>query len=107
MTTPRDIKAKDGFVDILWSDGHQSHYAGRDLRLACRCAACVDEWTHEKIIVADHVPPVVKPAAIQVVGNYALQFNWSDGHSTGIYTYDYLRELCSCSACRAPREFMV
>ena len=107
MTTPRDIKAKDGFIQILWSDEHASRYSGRDLRLSCRCAACVDEWTHENIIVADHVPPVIKPTAIQVIGNYALQFNWSDGHSTGIYTYDYLRELCPCPTCRAPREFMV
>ncbi len=94
-------------MNIIWNDGHASRYSGRDLRLACRCAACVDEWTHERIIVADHVPALVKPTAIHVVGNYALQFNWSDGHSTGIYTYDYLRELCSCPTCRAPREFMV
>ncbi len=107
MTTPREIKAKDGFIHIVWNDDHVSRYSGRDLRLSCRCAACVNEWTHERIIVADHVPPVVKPTAIQVIGNYALQFNWSDCHSTGIYTYDYLRELCSCQTCRAPREFTV
>jgi ATP-binding protein involved in chromosome partitioning len=31
---------------------------------------------------------------IEVVGNYALAFYWSDGHSTGIYSYEHLRKLC-------------
>jgi DUF971 family protein len=38
---------------------------------------------------------------IRAVGNYAIEFRWQDGHSTGIYSYDYLRALCPCSACRA------
>jgi DUF971 family protein len=104
---PQQIKALEGNVSILWSDAHQSAYKARDLRLACRCAACVDEWTHEPLVNPDRVPPQLKPTAIEVVGNYALHFRWSDGHDTGIYTYDYLRDVCACDACRAGRTFNV
>jgi DUF971 family protein len=38
---------------------------------------------------------------IQPIGNYAIEFHWHDGHSTGIYTYDYLRSLCPCPECDA------
>jgi DUF971 family protein len=90
---PKSIKATEGTIAIEWSDGHASQYTGRQLRLACRCAACIDEWTHEKLIQADQIPATVKAEKIEVVGNYALHFIWSDGHSTGIYSYDYLRGL--------------
>jgi DUF971 family protein len=38
---------------------------------------------------------------IRAIGNYAIEFHWQDGHSTGIYTYEYLRTLCPCSECGA------
>jgi DUF971 family protein len=104
---PNEIRSADGTIFIRWSDGHASRYPSRDLRLACRCAACVDEWTHENRIVTGSIPPTVKPTGIEVVGQYALHFTWSDGHNTGIYTYDYLREVCACDECRKPREFTV
>jgi len=100
---PKEIKASEGNVSIVWNDGHASTYSGRNLRLACRCAACVDEWSHTSLIQPDHVPATVKPDKIGVVGNYALHFNWSDGHNTGIYSYDSLRDLCECDACKAIR----
>lgn len=90
---PKAIKAKDGNVAIQWNDGQESSYTGRQLRLACKCAACVDEWSHASLIQPDQIPVLVKADKIEVVGNYALHFRWSDGHETGIYTYDYLREL--------------
>jgi len=40
----------------------------------------------------------------ELVGRYALQIYWSDGHSSGIYTFDYLRNLCPCTDCEAARE---
>ncbi len=104
---PKEIKAAEGKLTILWSDGHRSAYDCRDLRLACRCAACVDEWSHESLVRPELIPPQIKASAIEVVGAYALHFTWSDGHSTGIYSYDYLREICGCEDCRAPREFAV
>ena len=96
---PQSIKASEGNVTIQWSDGHTSAYSGRVLRLACRCAACIDEWSHEVTIQPDHIPSIVKADKIEVVGNYALHFTWSDGHTTGIYSYDYLRSLCECEEC--------
>jgi len=68
--------------------------------LACRCAACVDEWTKETLVKPEQIPRGIKPVAIEVVGNYALHFTWSDGHSTGIYSYDHLREICPCEECK-------
>ena len=105
--SPIEIKASDGNITIAWSDGHKSVYNSRDLRLACRCAACVDEWTHESLVQPDRVPPEVKPRAIEVMGNYAIHIDWSDGHNTGIYTYDYLREVCACDECKQKRSFNV
>jgi DUF971 family protein len=98
--SPKSIKASEGNVQIVWNDGHASSYSGRTLRLACKCAACIDEWTHQVTIQADKIPPVVKPMKIDVVGNYAFHFAWSDGHDTGIYSYDYLRTLCECPECK-------
>jgi DUF971 family protein len=97
---PKSIKATEGNLAIEWNDSHAGIYSGRHLRLSCRCAACVDEWTHEVTIKPEQLPAVVKPEKIEVVGNYALHFSWSDGHNTGIYSYDYLRGLCECKDCR-------
>jgi len=82
---------------IVWQDGHESLYAVRDLRLACRCAHCVEEMTGRPLLRPEGVPDDVKPVRISAVGRYALSFAWSDGHDTGIYTYEYLRGLCPCA----------
>ena len=104
---PSEIKSLGDTIAILWSDKHQGRYAARDLRLACRCAACVDEWTHQSLIKPDLVPRGIKAKGIDIMGNYALHFDWSDGHNTGIYTYDFLREVCGCDECLAKRSFAV
>src|SRR5579862_6677378 len=101
---PKSIAAKEGQMAIQWSDSHHSQYRSRDLRLACRCAACVDEWTHESLVNAGAIPEQINPTAIEVVGQYALHFSWSDGHNTGIYTYDYLRQICGCAECKKGRS---
>jgi len=105
--TPLDIRTSGETITIRWSDQHESRYTARDLRLACRCAGCVDEWTHASLIKPDLVARDIKAKAIEVMGNYALHFEWSDGHNTGIYTYDYLREVCACDDCKAKRSFAV
>jgi len=105
--SPRNIKAAGPVISIAWNDNHASRYAARDVRMACRCAACVDEWTHENLIRPDAVPMDVKAKAVEVVGSYALHIAWSDGHNTGIYTYDHLREICGCDSCKKPRSFDV
>jgi DUF971 family protein len=78
---------------IEWEDGVVSRYVPRYLRLLCPCAGCVDEMTGVRTLEPDAVDPDVYPTAIHYVGRYALQPVWSDGHSTGLYTFEYLREL--------------
>ena len=92
---PREVApTEDGQrLRIEWKDGVVSEYVPRDLRLACPCAGCVDEMSGLRTLVPDSVGIAVYPTAIHYVGRYALQFMWSDGHSTGIYTFEYLREL--------------
>ena len=85
-----------GVLGIEWSDGHKGVYPVRVLRLNCPCAACVDEWTGVRRLKPDDVPMFIMAQDIQPVGRYALQFTWSDGHDSGIYSYGLLRQLCQC-----------
>jgi ATP-binding protein involved in chromosome partitioning len=101
---PAEVRLEDGFVQIRWSDDQESRLGHRDLRLACRCAVCVDEVTGEKRLDPSTVPADVRAMELRTVGRYALQFNWSDGHNTGIYKYDYLRELGTTSPVEAPER---
>lgn len=78
---------------IAWKDGVVSEYIPRYLRLLCPCAGCVDEMTGVRTLTPAMVDDGVYPTAIHYVGRYALQCVWSDGHSTGIYTFEYLREI--------------
>lgn len=87
-------------LGIVWNDGHSSIYGVRKLRLACRCAQCVDEWTQESRIKEENISLEVRPNHIETVGRYALQFIWSDGHDTGIYPFEQLRSLCECPLCK-------
>lgn len=78
---------------ISWKDGAVAEYVPYELRLLCPCAGCVDEMTGVRTLKPEDVDDTVYPTAIHYVGRYALQFVWSDGHSTGIYTFEYLRDI--------------
>ncbi|MBW2280219.1 MAG: DUF971 domain-containing protein [Deltaproteobacteria bacterium] len=94
-TTPKQIEqAGPDALRILWADGHECLYPVRLLRLACRCATCIDEWSGKPLLDEAGVPDDVRPERIAPVGRYALRFDWSDGHDTGIYTFEVLRALC-------------
>ena len=84
-------------VRITWDDDHVGDYPLEHLRGYCPCALCQghDAALGKKFIAV----PGVGLQDIQPVGNYAVEFHWQDGHSTGIYSYDYLRSLCPCAAC--------
>jgi DUF971 family protein len=86
-------------TDIVWSDGHESSYPSWYLRENCPCASCVEELTGIRKIVPGSIPSGLERHNVGPVGNYALQFGWSDGHDTGIYTFEYLRKLCPCPRC--------
>jgi DUF971 family protein len=93
--TPDEVGPTDDgtALRIRWQDGAVSILAPRMLRVLCPCARCVDEMTGRRILREEDVAEDVYPTAIHYVGRYALQFVWSDGHSTGIYPFDYLRGI--------------
>ena len=93
-TTPVAITQKDPrTLSIRWADGEESLFEVRELRLACGCAQCVDEWTGEDRLQPAAVPEDVHPRRIESVGRYAIQVEWSDGHASGIYPFRRLRGL--------------
>ncbi|HEY3355570.1 MAG TPA: P-loop NTPase [Polyangia bacterium] len=97
---PEEVQVTEGAVLVRWSDGHVSRFASRALRLACPCALCVEELTGAPRLDPATVPADVQPNEVRPVGRYAFQFLWSDGHTTGIYSFDTLRGLDPA----APRE---
>jgi DUF971 family protein len=98
MLIPREIgKANERDVKITWQDGHVSVYPARPLRLSCPCAGCVDEVTGELRVDPAHIPQNVKPLNVELIGRYAISIHWSDGHQTGIYTFEQLRNICPCN----------
>jgi DUF971 family protein len=90
----RDIKQTDSrTLSITWTDGKQSLYDVVELRRQCPCAHCVDEWTRKRLLKPEDVPQSVRPTVIESVGQYAISIHFSDGHKTGIYTFQRLRQL--------------
>lgn len=99
-SNPKEIeKVDDAKLRITWEDGHVSAYSFQYLRQNCPCAACRDEWSGEMTLDPETVPPDTRSPRVEVVGNYALSFPFSDGHGTGIYSFEHLRKLCRCSEC--------
>jgi len=91
---PEAIRAVgDTELLIIWNDGKRQLYPCAGLRFQCPCAGCVDEMTGERRIRLDQVKAGVHALDWKTVGNYAVQFRWSDGHQTGIYSYDYLHQI--------------
>ena len=78
---------------ITWTDGRRDDYDVVELRRKCPCATCIDEWTREQRLMPHEVKDDVRPVRIDSVGAYALKIEFSDGHSTGIYTFPMLRAL--------------
>src|SRR5690349_20924577 len=106
---PTKIKlaAGNGTLAIEWNDQHLSAYPYRYLRDRCPCATCTGSGRSLDNPVPQTSPaslPILgakplRPDRAELVGRYALQIYWSDGHSSGIYGFDYLRDLCQCEGC--------
>ena len=100
-------------LEIDWADGHRSAWGFAWLRNACPCATCHDERHQQgrkpgqpKAANTQLLPmytPPAKPARAHGVGRYAIQFNWQDGHTAGIYSWEYLRRQCQCQECKFER----
>ncbi len=107
MPVPYVIKRLDEgrAIEIQWEEhGHIGLYPARLLRLACSCAACVEEMSGEPLLDPASVREDIRALGVKLVGQYAVYFAWSDGHSTGIYPYEMLFDLCPCAECSARRE---
>ncbi len=102
---PTDITvlSKEKELHIIWKDGHKSRFPFGGLRKNCPCVFC--QGGHGEMgkpmdpiqFIAD-TPERLKLNNLKPSGNYALHMFWSDGHSTGIYRYQYLRDGCPVEA---------
>jgi len=98
-------------MDVEWKDGHVSTYSFPYLRDACPCALCNEERQKEGRKPGDPIKPIAgqlpmfkaaaRPTDVKPVGKYAIRFTWNDGHMHGIYSWDFLRDICPCPECRA------
>lgn len=91
-------------VTIDWRDGHHSHWSFRWLRDACPCATCHEARDLEhrapgegkpkpkSLLPMYEAPPL--PTGVEPVGKYAIKFIWNDGHEAGLYSWEYLRNVC-------------
>jgi DUF971 family protein len=103
-----NLNKQERQLTIVWDDQHNSAYPVDVLREACPCAVC--RGGHQFMgkefdpdLLRLNPSQAFEARDIQLVGNYALQFFWSDGHSAGIYTWEYLRRICPCAECQKAR----
>jgi len=111
-TDPEHISiSRSTGIKIDWKDGHRSEYPLRYLRDWCPCAQCTGAHGAPPRDKGAGSPfqmytPALKILEVEPVGSYALRIVWSDGHSTGIYSYQHFRDICPCDECRDAREQM-
>jgi len=97
---PYAINRQDNGLRVEWDQtGHEGFFPARDLRLACPCAGCVEEMSGRPLLDPGTVPMQVRPVSVELVGAYGIRIHWSDGHSTGIYTFERLLRSCPCQRC--------
>jgi DUF971 family protein len=92
-------------VEITWADGHQSRYPFEQLRWACPCAHCRGEMGRPGVLARTTTLTAAEQQLVdlQLVGRYALQPRWADGHETGIYSFEDVRAICPCPQCARSR----
>ena len=104
--------SKSKGIEIDWKDGHHSSYGASYLRDWCPCATCTGshgteprkKTTEEPANPFQMFQPKLKMLNIEPAGNYAIRIAWNDGHDTGIYSYDHLRDICPCDECKAAKQ---
>jgi DUF971 family protein len=99
MIYPTALERDDaGRLLITWSDGQRRRYTTRALRDACPCATCREKRSQpaDPLALPTLSPALAQPltiAGMQPMGNYAYAIAFSDGHDTGIFAFDFLRQL--------------
>jgi DUF971 family protein len=100
--SPRPVRiekdGEDGLI-ITWSDGQRGRVTWRQLRAQCPCAACREERAQPPnpfrvLRPAEILSGPLRPVTMTPVGYYAYKIVWSDGHDTGLFTFDFLRSIC-------------
>lgn len=91
------IEESEREISIVWQDESESRYSAAYLRRSCPCAGCINEWTGEKLLDDTSISDDLTFNGISVVGRYALNFHFSDGHDSGIFSFEFLRKLRSAS----------
>ena len=101
-TTPLKLDLKrDEHLRVEWQDGHVCVYPVAYLRKHCPCASC-KHFREEQAqkpktrltVFSKSTEGPISATSAQLVGGYALRIDWSDQHSSGIYSFAYLREIC-------------
>ncbi len=98
---PTKIKKEpDDIISVVWDDSVETKFSIRTLRDECPCAGCKGETVLFKSYIPEDadttIPGRYELKSILPVGNYAIQISWGDGHDTGIYSFEYLRNLPTC-----------
>jgi DUF971 family protein len=110
--SPQKIKVdkKTRTLSIVWNDSHLTDIRFGLLRAACPCASCRGGHENMKsepdqVVFSSNLPdsPMTAIDKVDPVGSYGLTILWGDGHHYGIYTWEYLRALCTCDECNAKR----
>lgn len=84
----------DGRLHVQWGGGEEAKPTFKQVRDACPCAVCIEEWTGRKLLDPATIPDDIRPLAIEAVGHYGVKITWSDGHDSGIYDWKTLRRAC-------------
>jgi len=100
MRPTRIHRSADNELSITWDDGHIAIYSFRILRDNCPCATCKDIHGTGSPILPVYEEGKYRLTGVKQVGQYAIQITWQDGHDTGIYTFEILRNLCQCKECK-------
>ena len=95
MGTPTNVNnlKDEGCLELVWPENRVVRVPFRHLRDSCACAHCVHELTGEKLIQLSSIPEDIHILSMELVGAYALRIRWSDGHDTGLFTWDRLAEF--------------
>jgi DUF971 family protein len=93
QATAVDVSPDQQRVLLTWDDGARTEVSGQKLRQNCPCAECVDEWTRQRTLDPAKVPADTKLLSMRPVGNYAVAFQFSDAHQTGIFNWSLLKQL--------------
>ncbi|MBL9039662.1 MAG: DUF971 domain-containing protein [Archangium sp.] len=101
VATAVDLQADQKTVKVAWSDGVATEVSARALRQYCPCAECVEEWSGRRTYDVATIPAELKVLELAPVGNYAVTFTFGDLHRTGIYNWEYLRQLSTHGAAPA------